>query len=489
MAEPNPPRFRIRLEDGAELPVASVEALARRVARGDVGPSTLLFDGSTGKWHAAAEAPVVQFILDELGREGRELPHEWEAPAEGPPERPFAPALPDGPADGPQDTTESALLDAPRTVPPTEASPPDRDPLDLKLTPASVADDIGPALKNAFASVEGPGQSVPPRAPPSPDKEDAAGREGTRPPGPRARDEEWVTAPAEGGLFTPAPLRPAEHAVPTPVAGTGASVARRKRRPAPAQGWAWLGFALVGVVTVVGLGLLLSGGRGDAELSEPSPESSDSGAGLAPPPGLEAAAERAMEVIELRFASVIDSTRAAAGLAAAPPETWLSGYYLANAAESPEVRDYWERYGAFVEDLRILDRALVADVIENELGPSVVPASDRAGLANYVEQRYVAALPRRQEVFTQLSAVASAAISLHDFLTEAGDAIRHTPALGAEAIPRDPVLEVGTDDPVVREGLEVRLDAIFDALDRSRGGGPPPQAGLEEDLFGRFGTF
>jgi hypothetical protein len=110
-------------------------------------------------------------------------------------------------------------------------------------------------------------------------------------------------------------------------------------------------------------------------------------------------------------------------------------------------------------------------------------------LAAYVEERYAAALSRRQEVYTQLSVVSSAAIDLHDFLTDSGDAIEYTPALGGQAIPRDPVLEVGTDDPAVRESLETRLDAIFDALDRSRGGGAPPQAGLEQDLFGQFGGF
>jgi hypothetical protein len=196
-----------------------------------------------------------------------------------------------------------------------------------------------------------------------------------------------------------------------------------------------------------------------------------------------------MELLDRRFESAVDSARSAVNLAPAPPEPWLSGYYLANAAEFPEVRDYWESYGGLIEDLRVMDRTLVAEVIENGLGATIVPASDRSRLAAHIEQRYSASLSRRQDVYAQLAAAASAAIVLHDFLTEAGDAIRYTPALGAEAIPRDPVLEVGTDDPAVREGLEARLDAIFEALDRSRGGGPPPRAGLEEDLFGRFGDF
>jgi hypothetical protein len=45
----SPPRFRIRLEDGSEIAVSSVEALARRVGRGDLLPDTPLFDASIGQ--------------------------------------------------------------------------------------------------------------------------------------------------------------------------------------------------------------------------------------------------------------------------------------------------------------------------------------------------------------------------------------------------------------------------------------------------------
>ena len=430
-----------------------------------MGPATHLFDGSTGKWQAAGEAPVVQFILDELKREGRDLPPEWEAPPE--------------PATGPE------VL----PTPPTEAPRANRDPLDLKLTPVSQAEDLGPALKNAFASPSASG-SGPVTHVPAPVERGDAPELPPPAPGSRAREDEWLTSSSEGGLFAASARSGAEEVDAKAPSEVTLPPRRRRPRREPEKPWAaWIGMAVVGLIAVVGSGIFLGDSGGDAEGSGPATPATVVGSAPSPPAGLETAAERAMDILGTAFVTSVDSARSAAGVAPAPPEEWLTGYYLANAAEFPEVRDYWDRYGALLDEFRVLDRSVVAEVIESELGPSVVPAGDRARLATYVEERYAAALPRRQEVYTQLSAVASAAIDLHDFLTESGDAIDYTPALGGQAIPRDPVLEVGTASPAVREGLETRLDAIFDALDRSRGGGAPPQAGLEEDLFGQFGAF
>jgi hypothetical protein len=468
MPEPTPPRFRIRLDDGAELPVGSVEALARRVGRGDVAPATPLFDGSTGKWHAAAEAPVVQFILDELRREGKELPPEWSGPHEGLPEPPALPPV-------------NAL---------DESLEGEHDPLKLKLTPASQADEGGPALKNAYASPEGMILSQP-QLPPLSTETGMDEAESARSFARRSSEQEWVTSPAEGGFFTPATARPTGLGVPETTSGVAARPSAPKPRPESTRRGTWLAVGVVGAAAVIGSIMLFGRGGSDAEISGPSPATpaQNVGPALAPPRGLEEAADRASALVERRLAAAVDSARAASSLGGAPPDAWLTGYYLANAAEFPDVRGYWERYAAMVEGLRILDGDLMADVIENQLGPSVVPENDYPRLVEYLERRYAASLPRRQEAFAHLSRVAAAATDLHDFLIAAGDAIQHTPALGAEAIPRDPVLEVGIDDPAVREGLEARLDALFDALDRSRGGGPPPQAGLDADLFGRFSAF
>jgi hypothetical protein len=64
-------RFRIRTPEGAEVPVASVEALSEQVLAGAVGPDTLLFDSGTGRWSRAGDVPVFQFLVDELRAEGR----------------------------------------------------------------------------------------------------------------------------------------------------------------------------------------------------------------------------------------------------------------------------------------------------------------------------------------------------------------------------------------------------------------------------------
>ena len=110
------PHFRIRLEDGAELPINSVEALARWVAGGDVDPKTSLYDGSTGKWLKAADAPVVRFILEEMERDGVELPPAWESESAA-----------DVPADPPQG-------------PPPPSEDQGSDPLEIGLTLAPLRD-------------------------------------------------------------------------------------------------------------------------------------------------------------------------------------------------------------------------------------------------------------------------------------------------------------------------------------------------------------
>ena len=80
---PSPPRFRIRLDGGTELPVSTVEALARRLERGDLLPDTPVHDSSTGLWVRASESPVVRFILEEMWRAGEEPPPAWAPPEVG----------------------------------------------------------------------------------------------------------------------------------------------------------------------------------------------------------------------------------------------------------------------------------------------------------------------------------------------------------------------------------------------------------------------
>ena len=212
------PRFRIRLEDGAEIPINSVEALARRVAGGDVDPETSLYDGSTRKWLKAADAPVVRFILEEMERDGVELPPAWESESAA-----------DVPGDPPQG-------------PPSPSEDQGSDPLEIGLTLAPLDD------MTEDAGEVGDRRSAAPSAAPAPIEVGA---------------RDWMTPRSVGGLVSTAE----EEGSPggtvwagevdsgspaSPVGSDGPLEARGARKE-----W-WLAGFLIGAVALVGMGLLLA---------------------------------------------------------------------------------------------------------------------------------------------------------------------------------------------------------------------------------------
>jgi hypothetical protein len=98
MSSRSEPRFRIRLDDGSEVAIPTVEALARRIDRGEVLPNTELHDIGTGAWSAARESAVVRFILEERESDGKAPLEAWKGelgsgpgPAPGPPSTPAPP--------------------------------------------------------------------------------------------------------------------------------------------------------------------------------------------------------------------------------------------------------------------------------------------------------------------------------------------------------------------------------------------------------------
>jgi len=214
--------------------------------------------------------------------------------------------------------------------------------------------------------------------------------------------------------------------------------------------------------------------------------------GVAPPSGLEGAASLLWRDLPVHISGLVDSLRVDAGIADAPPRDWLGGYYLANAGEFPEVVEFWESYRSFVGRLADQDAELArtAALRAMEEGTRTdfdgLTGADRQRLVAYVAERHEGMRPARTDRFLHLQRTAEAALGLHDFLVENGAAITHSPALG-RGVSADPVLEAVTETPAVRREMERHLDRIFQALDRTRGGGQPSLAGLRSELFGSLG--
>ena len=67
--------------------------------------------------------------------------------------------------------------------------------------------------------------------------------------------------------------------------------------------------------------------------------------------------------------------------------------------------------------------------------------------------------------------------------------LEYTPAIETGTPARDPVLEVATEDPAVRHELNLRLDALVDALDRSTGSDEAFYTGVWEELVSGLTPF
>jgi hypothetical protein len=206
----------------------------------------------------------------------------------------------------------------------------------------------------------------------------------------------------------------------------------------------------------------------------------------APPADLALEVERALGEFSARVDVLVDSLRLALGVGGVPPAAWLGGRYLADADDYPEVREFWEGYTGVVERFGELDRTAFVAVLNEAVSRLRDRPADASRLRDYLEARYSGMAASREGRATQLIEAARHAVDLHEFLVTSSPQLRYTPAVGS-AVPRDPVMEVGTENPAVLESLNGHLDRLFDALDRSRGGGPLSQGGLREDLFLGFG--
>ncbi len=519
MSSSEAPRFLFQTEDGSEIPVSSVESLSRRVSRGEVEADTPLFDASTGAWSPAGETAVFRFIVEELEAEGwaPEPPSsdglDFEltlAPVQPHPDRPEPPS----PAseEDPGEDLEFVLgdwvvssEDEAREPEREAAAAPETGPSPREATPEpSLESEF--ELSSSWAREGGQAPQEQPRddEPAAWKPRDRTPREGDDPSPSRDRESPPTREPDPKD---PAGIDPdawdlAEVPTVTPrsslrskSAGTtaGTRILRKDTRPnARAFRLLWLLGASVAMAAWFFMGEGWDSVSGFMA-SEAAPfqigtsvvasELDDVAAIPQLPVGLEGEAERMLQAIATRFGQVVDSLRADLGLANTPPGIWLSGQYLGNASDFPEVPAFWRGYGELVEQMRANDRPIYAATVRARAG-ELEEADSRAAIEGYFTERYAALLPARRERFYYLELAAANALALHAFLVENQERILYTPASGSVAL--DPVLEAGSLDPAVQSELEQRLDQVLAALDRSRQGGAPSVDGLRFDLFLRF---
>jgi hypothetical protein len=507
MTDGSAARFRIRTADGGERPVASVEALTGLVETGEVTPDTLLHDAGTGQWARAGDVPVLRFLVEELRREGR-APEAWAAMPE---ETASAPAPPPKDAGLPMLDAAEGERGEPAAEEESVAEEEELEVLPFTPDPFEMHLPLSPREREAPDSPAGPAERPPvSESPPEPGAEPELEPE-SRPSEPEDIPlgvplHDWMASSAGARAPEPDPFEDPEGEwedwlppedvkggdAPEPPTRRGATPVRRTRQR-------WMAGALgAGVVLVLAFAFLLVSARDGTPGPDPSAASSpagpaepDPGAGDPPPPlsadeaGVAAVSAEMSRVFDL----LVDSLRIEAGLPPAPPREWLSGYYLARASEFEQVPEFWEAYRALATDLRERDRALFTEALDRaleEVDEEVLPADRRPGARRHLADRYPHVRETHEERYTQLAGAAEAAVALHRFLVEHQERIIYTPALG-RGVSADPILEAVPATPEVRREMERHLDRVFEALDRSRRGGPPSMEGLRAELFQRFG--
>lgn len=170
------------------------------------------------------------------------------------------------------------------------------------------------------------------------------------------------------------------------------------------------------------------------------------------------------------FAGKVEALRQELGLGD-PPADWLEGRYLAGAASYPEVREYWERMAAVLDETRAREAGLYREAyLEVAEGLGMAGPLRSLRLATALED-FSAAKPARDGVYARGLEMAAAALALHDVLVALGSRVTYEPLRGGR-VSADPVLEAAGSDPEAQLLLESALDRVLGSLRGVDGASP-----------------
>ncbi|MGD2047350.1 MAG: hypothetical protein PVH96_14135 [Gemmatimonadota bacterium] len=446
-----PARFRIRTAQGQEISFASHEMFAEFVRSGDLSPDDVVYDAETREWSSALTHPVVLQIETEAEESGEEdaaekADEEAAAEAEAPSDGAADSEPEEAPAEADSEGIDIGLDLAPA---PDQMSPDEQAAAFVKRMEAERASELdfdedpgiqgfrreqGSSLVDGLSleDEEQADSSPPAREPVSPRETPRAARPRPEPP---RREERQRTEPAT--------RKPGK---------------ARKKAPKRKSGTftRYAAFTIVAAVVVAAgmyFGPELLGPASD-EGPEPAPDS----AALPPPPEPlipdteEALRARAQE----RF---LTTTRALLRDLPPIPQVWLSGRYLANPSDYPEVREAWDEILTTVRQVRAGDneryRAGYLRALEEAQSD---PATRTLRLAGAIADFQGRVAPRAAH-YDRVEALAVAALRGHDALVQAEGTIAYEPATQTP-VSGDPVIEaVGRNDEA-----QARLDQVLDMI-------------------------
>ena len=460
-------RFRYLRPGGQEAQVESLEGLTELLQRGEILPDTLLYDALTGEWAPLRAHAVGRLLLEVDGRAVERGPADGDDPSA---------RSEQGRASGdPEDAPASGAVSPPPSGAGFELP-------DMTLTLAD-ADVSGPSTEEAVRELLKERQQ----------EESAGGGAFSFTAAPAGADGLVLDAglqPREPPPAEPPPAEPPPSAVREPAPRRAAKATRpaapaaaSPREPvrvpvtAPARSSARRGLAATlmaagsaGLLALLVYAVAWSDDEPDAPYEVPVVT-----AAAAPAQPLRSASAATLLGVSETVA-LADMVEALEGLRMARdldrvPTDWLEGVYLANAGDYPEVREYWERYAAFVDEVRQRDTALFRQSFVRRLeaqgvtGPLVPMRLARAVRA------FEQSAPARDTVYAAMEYLARASLDLHDLLVDRADDIVYDP-VRPNRVSRDPVVEAVTDDAALRTRMWALLDRIFLSLEVMSGGQP-----------------
>jgi hypothetical protein len=430
-------RFRVRFLGGGEATVESLEAFCDLVQSGEITADDLVHDALTGDWVPAVAHPMYKLALDPLvaSEEARAAKKDG-TPEQGAADDDFVVERGGAVHQGDEEATEPPdtlfTLAAPTPEPNPERAAADF----IRQMEDERAADPEPAWLTADVPTMGGVIDM-----------------GVEP----VSGGSWQPEAYEATPYRPSPSYPPPRQAPP-----------RRRRTLP------LSLTLI----------LILGSAGVA-----------GGVGLSAWPGLEAfgVGESAPpEVVPVRLTATEEQLSAAAyevflgkiaGLArsrgvGAVPRDWLEGRYLAEAAAFPAVGSYWARYRDYVDEAQAREEDLYrAAYLEHlqRLGVRSSQGSSRVAGAMSEFNRHRAS---RRSAYTRATALADAALELHELSVAAAGRISYEPAR-SNRVSADPVIEAAGRDAEMQEDLDQALDRVLVALHGDAESGPGPgRAGL-----------
>lgn len=502
-------RFLYLDSDGREINLETQADLQQAVESGDLAEDMLLYDALTSEWSPARTHPLVRLALDSAEDSGT-IPTEASVPDDAS----LPPAGSEKP-DEPEETDESteAAGEKPDTLGPGDfsgltltserkaAMKGDREDPDapaeetvrafrerlererlrqMELGPGAVDGGLSMVRGDRIADLHDP--VAPDDEQPRPGGSSArgkpasrrdTGREASRAAPVTGRESPDDSAAPGGSWSRPSPPRPA--------------ASRPSDRPTPPSSTLPWGISpqaaiLALLIGVAGWGIAdaLGSSSGTAEAPVEVDAGVDPGAAVPESPD-----EAEFDLRASTYAAFsemqegMDALGARLGVAQ-PPAAWLSGRYLADAETLPDVRDFWIRYGEFVDSIRATEEVLfrsgfVSRLRSQGVTGSAVPIRLTGALQDFREDS-----TRRDEIYRSMDALAAEALTLDQWLRSASERIAFAGVRGG-AVSLAPEIEAAPLDDETRRELGLRLDRVLDALERVTG----PDPGRVRNLTGQ----